>query len=620
MAKQKNTYTLTDVTHNGAIKHVTNIHNTNIQMNQNIWEMIKILNKNELYGFNLEAKVGTNKTLITLRHEDEKLLDEAKELLRDFYKKSDFLFFTKVIEKKSSKTMWIILAISILLILFARLFWGLYEKELIFTSNDNASFTSKATEELSNAPTVIQEIEINIKKLNSLRETFSEQNNSMNDKAMHAMEITTSVISSLVSEEEKKKYSTQNLVKSFKGKSGIRFVAKDGNLSRDFNATIKELHAYGKKFISDGHISLAIQSFDRALEQNTTQFNQDNKLLLLASQGELYEKLNKPKEAEKSYSEMLKISGNLAKDNFKKYGLNEAFVNAKLATLYGDLNQTNLESKALKNAETLYHNIIFEFRKKSKDNKVDQARLAWALNFMVSFYEKNHKDPLLIMKLREEIVNIYKKLSKKNPKDFALKYYKSINSLGKSYLLIHKLDLAYKAYSNSLNVAKKVLKKPQYQALSLRALAMVQIKKKSLKLAETYYNNALKIYRKSRKKYKFELLELRSSLAYLEIRKGNFKLAEQQYKQIVLSYKKINEKEPLKYNLQISKNLNELASLYLLNTKEPIKAKVKLIEAIYFAKNVKKTERKEAKELLMRSYQKLMYLSLLQTIKSLSSL
>ena len=97
-------------------------------------------------------------------------------------------------------------------------------------------------------------------------------------------------------------------------------------------------------------------------------------------------------------------------------------------------------------------------------------------------------------------------------------------------------------------------------------------------------------------------------------------MAEQQYKQIVLSYKKINEKEPLKYNLQISKNLNELASLYLLNTKEPIKAKVKLIEAIYFAKNVKKTERKEAKELLMRSYQKLMYLSLLQTIKSLSSL
>ena len=607
--RKKNTYEPTDVNYHGGLKHGANIHSVSVQVNQYVWDMMKVLDRHELYGFDFEAKIGTNKTIVILRHEDKELLEKARKVLRDSHDDSDFVFLTKVIKKKSSKTMWIILAIVVVFALVGRFLWFLYEKDLISFSS-----STPAPKVISSAPPVIEEIEIDIEKLKAFKDSFGEQNNTINDATMKVMEITTSVISSLVSEEEKEKYSSKNLVESFKGKSGIRFVAKDGNLSKDFNATVKELNTYAQNFVKDANISLALQCFDKALDLNTS--SKDELLQTLANQGELYDNIGQIQKVKESYSKILELNPELKEEEFIKYGLTNALIHSKLAKLYEDLNQTKLAKESLRKAETVYKSLLVEFRKRSKDGKIEQSQLAWALNYLANFYADDKKEYVVSLEIRKEASAIYEKLSKKNPKKFALLYYKTLNSLGKNYLVLNKMNLASKTYTHALDISKKVLKQNFYKALSFRALAMVEIKNKNFINAKNYYNDALKIYKKmmhkNSKRYRPQLIEIHACFAYLEKEKGNYELAEKRYKKVILAYKKMNKEKPLAYNLQVAEGLNELAFIQIAYFKNFMEAEIKLFEAVSVAKKVKKIEQKRAKEILSESYRSLAYLAILE--------
>jgi len=610
LRKKINTYEPTDVNYHGGLKHGANIHSISVQVNQYVWDMMKVLDQHELYGFDFEAKIGENKTIVIMRHKEKDALKKARKVLKDSHDESDFVFLTKVIKKKSNKIIWIILAIVLIVAFIIRLFWFLYEDGLIFSSTPKSTLSSKVT---NSSKPVIKDIEIDIDKLKAFKDSFSEQNSStIDENTMKAMEITTSIISSLVSEEEKAKYSSKNLVESFKGKSGIRFVAKDGNLSKDFNATIKDLNNYAKGFIKDNNVSLALQCFDKALDKNMSKENIDEVLLTLANQGEVYENIGQIEKAKKSYNQILELT----KENSTKYGLTNALIHSKLSDIYRDLNQTKIVKEELKKSGILYKNLLTEFRKKSKDGKINKSQLAWGLNYLANFHEHYKKEYIVSIKMRKEAVSIYKELSKKNPKKFAMLYYKTLNSLGNSYLLLNKIDLARKTYIDALTIAKKVLKQSSYKALSFRALARVEIKNRNFIKAERYYNNALKIYKKlldkNSKLYSDKIIEMYSCFAFLEKEKGNYKLAEKRYQKVILSYKKMNRTNSLKYNLQIAKALNELASIQILYLKNPIEAEIKLFESLSLAKKVKDIEQKKAKDVLVQTYRSLAYLAILE--------
>jgi tetratricopeptide (TPR) repeat protein len=611
LRKKINTYEPTDVNYHGGLKHGANIHSVSVQVNQYVWDMMRVLDQHELYGFDFEAKIGENKTIVILRHEEKEALKKARKVLKDSQDESDFVFLTKVIKKKSNKTMWIILAIVLVFALFGRFLWFLYEEDLISFSNSTPSPSPKV---ISTSTPVVEDIEIDVEKLKAFKESFAEQNSTIDDATMRVMEITTSVIASFVSDEEKAKYSSKNLVENFKGKSGIHFVAKDGNLSKDFNATVKELNVYAQNFVKDANISLALQCFDKALELNTS--SKDELLQTLANQGELYENIGQIQKVQESYSKILELNPELKKEEFVKYGLINAVIHSKLAKIYEDLNQTKLAKESLKKAEIVYKSLLVEFRKRSKDGKIEESQLAWALNYLANFYADDKKEYAVSIEIRKEAISIYKKLSETNPKKFALFYYKTLNSLGKSYLLRNEMNLASKTYTRALNIAKEVLKQNLYKALSFRALAMVEIKNKNFINARNYYNDALKIYKKlvhkNSKLYNPKLIEIYACFAYLEKEKGNYVLAGKRYKKVILAYKKMNKEKPLEYNLQIAKALNELAFIQIAYFKNFMEAEIKLFEAVSVVKRVKKIEQKRARKILAESYRSLAYLAILE--------
>lgn len=62
--KKKNSYKPTDVEYHGGLDYGSNIHSISMQINQYVWNMIKVLDKHDFYGFNFEAKIGSKKVTI----------------------------------------------------------------------------------------------------------------------------------------------------------------------------------------------------------------------------------------------------------------------------------------------------------------------------------------------------------------------------------------------------------------------------------------------------------------------------------------------------------------------------------------------------------------------------
>ena len=606
MRKKINTYEPTDVNYGGGDEYGANIHGICIHVNQYVWDMIKVLNKNDLYGFHFEAKLGKNKTIVVLQHENQELLHKARKLLHDIHNDSNFIFLTKVKKKKSSKTMWIILALLLFLGLSSWLLITLYQKKIIF------NFESKTTKtvDADKQKYVTQDVEIDIEKLKAFKDAFEDENGTIDAPMMKMLEITTSVISSLVSEEEKAKYSSEAFVKSFKGKSGIRFVLKDANMSKDFNMTVKELNGYAQEFISKNNASLALKCYGEALSKPESLLKEDEELITLIHQGELYEKVGQPLKAKESYLKILELSSRLSEESLEKYGLTKAWSLIKVSTL-------NREEQLLK-AEALYKNIILEFRKKiSKDKKLDKSQLAFALNFVANFYLNDKKEFFLSIKMRKEALSIYKKLLRKRSEKFRLHYYEGLNSLAKTYLLVNEIELARSSYKKALAfVSHKNFKNYQeHLVFSYRSLGMLEIQDKHLIKAEVYFTKIANIYKKNIKTnstlYEEKLLETSSLFAYLESKKGNHALAKKRYRKIISSYKRLNK--DYKHNLSIARALNSLAFIKLSHFKaQYIEAEIELFGSLSFSKEVKELEKKASKEVRAKSYAYLSYLAILE--------
>jgi len=613
--KKTNTYIPTDVTVQNKKLYNPNLHAKSLKVNQIIWDMIKILDKSGLYGFHFEAKIGSDRTFVTLLHEDEELLHEAKQRLNLIAKEEGVLLLPRVKKKKSRKVMWIALGTLLVLTLILLMIFNLYGDKVLSKFNHLNASSLKVNK--SQQPIVEEIIEVDIKKLKALKDSFSKDNNRVDPKVFKAMDITTTIISSMVSDKEKAKYSSENVVKNFKGKSGLKFVLKDGNLSKDFNATVVELNDYAMHFVKEGNLSLATKFYDRALKSK--KITQEELIVTLAHQGELFEKMGDMNATEMTYHQMLKEVPPLIKKDFEKYAIIKALVVEKIKTL---IKSSKEQQELLEESDKIYKKLLVKLREKAKDGKEkNRVRLGMALNIMANFYAYDKEDFNTSIDLREEAIELYSNMAKKRKLKFILLHYKSLNSLAKTYLVMDKRELAIKKYLEAIEIIKPILDKKtmknySYLALSYRTLSLIKLEDKKFKASKIYYQKALDIYQRlfNRNRshlHKVYLIEMERLFAKIEAKRGEYLIAKRHYKRAIISYRKLNRLAHLNYNLEMANLLNDLALLDLENNR-PIEAGVSLHQAIALAKRSLKIDNQLAKQSLAQSYAYRGYLDFLE--------
>jgi len=610
---EKNTYVATDITNGGGVEYGSDIHGVTIRTNHIVWDMIKILDKNSLFGFHFQTKIASHKTIIIMTHPDQDMLERAKKLLFDFYDISGVLFLAKVKKKKKSKkALKIVLGFSIL----ALVLFGLFEIGLYFYKNYSYYFPTKEETKIvdDNNVTVIK---LDIKKLKAIKESFDKENSPIEPKMMKALDITTAIISDMVPPSEKAKYSSKELVKNFKGKGGIKFELDDSNQSADFNKSLQELKSYATNFVKKKKLDDAIKCYNKILkskEKNIKDIDIANTLSQKANLEKLVGELNISKQ---DYIKSLEITKELVKHNPQNYIATEAFNLVKLSQVEKDLNQSKIAQKAIEKAKQKYHKGLMKFEKLYKKSPKKYSNdLAWNYNIVANFYLDDQKDLNKSIFYRRKALTLYQKLYKKRPKKFILELFKTTNSLAKTYMKIGNIKQAKTDYQNGFKLISKT-KYKEYIALSYHNLAIVFTKNSEFKEALIKYNRAEKLYKlleqNSTDSFQEHIVQIHYDKAYMYSYQKKFKLAKDSYIKVIQEYKKLNKKTKI-YNGKIAKTQNQIAWIYITQQKfrNYTKAQKVIASSIRLAYSIKKDNLTEYKDVLAQSYSYLAHLSLLQ--------
>lgn len=592
MSNRKNSYENTDVTDGGGVEYGSDIHGVAIRTNQIIWDMIKILDKNELFGFHFKAKIAKHKTVIIMTHEEQEMIDRAKRLLRDFSDIPDIVLRGKIKkEKKDSKLIKLVALMAIISLIGFILFEiGLYfyNHQYIFHQKD-----LKVTD--SNDTVVVK---LDVAKLKAIKDSFESQNQPIKPEIMSALDVTTAVISDMVPPSKKAQYSSQNLVKSFKGKGGIKFELDDANLSsEDFNGTIKELKSYANHFIKNKNLSKAIKCYDKILDKRD--ISRDEKLKAITQKADLEVKMGDLNISQREFREALTLSKKLSRKDLTKYIDTTPFILNKLSKVQKDLNRTEESAKKLKNAEIKYLSSLNKFKRLNKKNpKKYRDDLAWSYNVVANFYSNDKNDYNKSIEYRKKALNLYRKLYSKDSKKYRLNLFKTYNSLAKTYMNMEEFELSKKRYIDGFNIIKKS-KYKRYIALSYHNLGFISAKRREFKEAEDKYNRALKIYRDiNDTNGTIEIYYDKSSLlSYI----GKFKDAIDGYKRVIEKSKNI---KGIKSKLDIIKSQNAIAWIYISQPKfkNYREAKKLLDSSIILSDSLKDKNLEEYKRSMSKSY------------------
>lgn len=601
---KKNSYESTDVTYHGGVEYGSDIHNVTIRTNQIVWDMIKILDRNELFGFHFQTKISTHKTIIIMRHKDQEMLDRAKNILVDFKYIPDVLFLSKLKkQKESKKILKIIFGIALLSIAI----FGLYEFGLYLYNHKSLYFPKEEKKTKIVDENNITVIKLDIQKLKAIKESFDKENTPIQPKVMKAMNITTAIISDMVPPSKKAKYSSEELVKNFKGKGGIRFEIDDSNKSKDFNQTIKELKSYADHFVKDKNISGALKCYDKILQSKNKSIKADDKANILSQKANLDRLIGDLNSSKDNYLKSLNITAKLSKENPQKYIATEAFSLSHLSQIEQDLNLTKIAHKDMLKAQKKYQDGLVKFTKLYKSNPKKYAEdLAWNYNVLANFYLDDMEDLNKSIGYRVQSLKLYKKLYKKNPKKFLLSLFKTTNSLAKTYMKIGNIKEAKINYENGFKLISQT-KYNKYIALSHHNLGFVYAKESDFKHAILEYNQAEKLY-----KSPAQIAQIHYDMASLYSYQKKFKLAKDSYIKVIQEYKILNKKSDI-YNGKIAKTQNKIAWIYLTQSKfkNYKKAKEILLNSIKLANSIKKIDHIEFKETLAQTYSYLAHLALL---------
>ena len=532
LPKKENHYKATEVNSGAGKQYGSDIHGATIHTNQIIWDMIKVLDKNELYGFYFTAKIAVKKTVVFMYHEDEKMLERGKELLKDFHNIPKFLFLAKTRKPKGNKNIkaWII-ALSMLSLLMGSAYF-VYLNQEYFIKAYEALFPvkEKITEKkIENEEIVEEVVQIDIKKLQALQESFEKQEKDpLQEKITKSMQMSVAVISSMVSEEEKAKYSSKELVKNFKGKSGLKFVLKKDENSTDaeFDMSVKELNSYVKNFIKENNSTELLKGYDKVLKADKSASKSD---LALAhnERGDLYVDVKEFKKAEGAFLKSLKLSKALVKEDPITYTGCVALNLTKLSEVHAQSKQKKKAKKELDEAEETYLQVLSIYRELEKKNPEKfKSNIAWSLNMLANFYHDKRKDFEASIKYRKEAVDIYQKLAKKEPKIFDESLFKTFNSLAISYSSLDKLKPAKEYYQKSLSIMEKKAKEEgdsRYNipiAMVYNSLAWIDLSTSKFKEAKKKLNHIFSLLTKKDEASKVVLSTSYAYLGYLSLLKN----------------------------------------------------------------------------------------------------
>ena len=531
--KQENTYDSTDVNKGGGKQYGSDIHGVAIETNKIIWDMIKELNAKEYFGFYFMAKLSVKKTVIIMYHKDEEMLQKGKHLLHDFQSIPNILFLAKIKKGKGSQFIKIFLILTTLFSILMALAFFVYDNKEYFIKLTESLFPTSSEKKVDeNIMDNIKKVEVDVKTLKALKENFIDEKDPLQEKITQGMEMGVAIMSAMVSDDEKAKYSSKDLVESFKGKGGIEFVLKkDENMSeKEFDISVKELNSYAMGFVKDVNSSQMIDGYDRVLKSDKSAKKED---LAVAynTMGDLYLENNESKRAEISYTKSLKLSQKLAKKNPEKYSGGVAYKLTKLAHIHSDFDKPKLSTKELEEAEKVYLKVLSIYRKLSKKNaKKFQKNVAWSLNMLANFYHDEREDFKESLKYREEAMNIYLKLVETEPKEYNLLLSQTFNSLAKTYGSLGKLKSAKKYYLKSLALMKQLSKEEGEKlyrspmAKVHNSLAWISVSTLKVKEAKEQIAEALKLLKPLDKKIK-KSTEATSYfyLGYLAILNGDIK-------------------------------------------------------------------------------------------------
>jgi len=617
---KKNTYESTDVIYHGGMKYGSDIHGVTLKVNKIIWDMIKILEEKELYGFHFTAKIGIKKNIVIIKHKDIEMLNKAKDFLKEFWEIQNLLILMKRYEEKKKHGVKFWIGVVLIFVLLAAVGIALFYYYNHSKNVSNVPIEQKIKLSTHDNP-IIEKVEIDIKTLKALEESFKKENTPAQFMVTKAMEISTAIISDMVPDSMKEEYTNEALVQNFKGKSGIQFVLKDSNMNEDFNLSIKELHRYARKFIDENNISNALKCYDKILESNRSKLKDEEMMNVLSDMGDAYTQMDERVKADDVYSKSLEINQKLAKKNFEKYGALLALTMTKLAHTEEDLNQTTIDY--LKNVEKIYKDLVSVYRKLARKNpKVDEQNLAWSLNILANFYNDEKRDFNQSIEVRKEALELYTKLSKQQPQVFNLKRFQTLNSLAKSYMSINKLKLAQKTYEKALMLIENMVKENRveyrhYMALFLNSLAILYTKKESYKEAQKYYEKALVIYQKLVKKepriYRPYSVFIQHDLASLYTDKKEFSIAKKKYKEVIGKYQKLNQLSPHNYYAKMAQALQSLAWIDIVQEKKSLlEAKSNLNNAIKLGRSIENENRNSSKKIRAVSYAYLAHIAILE--------
>ena len=317
----------------------------------------------------------------------------------------------------------------------------------------------------------------------------------------------------------------------------------------------------------------------------------------------LYSKQNRPKEAEDSYDEALKLKRALAKKNPDAYTPDVAMTLNNLGNFYrsqdrseeaeGSYNEALKLRRALvkKNPDTYIPDvattlnslaIFYSNQKRPEDaeasfNEALKLRralvkknpdaynsiLADTLNNLAYFYS-NQKRPEDAEVSFNEALKLYRALIKKNPDAFTPYLAITLNNLGNVYLSQERPEEAEDSYDEALKL-KRVLAKKNPDAytpdvaMTLINLGNAYRSQKRPEDAEDSYNEALKFYRALIKKnpdaYTPYLAITLSNLAIFYSNQERPEDAEDSYNESLKLYRALAKKNPRKYDIKYAKML-----------------------------------------------------------------
>ena len=552
---KKNSYDDTSVMEQGGKEYGSDIHGVAVSVNKIVWDMLKVLKEKQLYGFHFSAKLGIKNTIIIMMHEDREMLNKGLKALHSFQTIKGIIILAKVFKSKGSKKkvleentkgpIWksktgISTIIGTMILISVSIYY--YVKH---TQKDNKHLNKINTTIVKKEINIEKRMDVNIQILNALSKSFDNQENKkVKEVLAKVLEIsTTTSILEKIPGYEKVEIDNDKVLSSYEDPN-LKYVFKDGNSS----SSMKELNEMAQNYARENNITQAkgilnelVQIGREAMKKG---FKGDTGVSKnLNTLGDISLQEGDIQGAKSSYSEALAVDKQMATKYPREYGMRVARDLTNLGAINLFMNNKVKAKEFYKEAEKRYKRIVELYRNLAKkEPKEYTPSLAYALNNLASLYLNREQNLSRAIKPTQEALDIYKQLDKTEPKKHNDYLIFTAYRKASIYNKLNKFETAQKLYIGLIQFCNQEDRKKyqEYVAKSFNALAWIYTKDSKLRdfqKAKAQLNKAITIYKdlmkKSPDKFNHILSLSYAHRGYIATIEGKKKIAIKMYKKAV---------------------------------------------------------------------------------------